>query len=170
MAKDKDRDSILAMKRHGPFAKIAAWAAGVSAVATALSQVVPPVWDAVIGDDVSRMQADIAQCQGDVKALTKLQQTAIRVIEVRIIESENQTQTAVRLLAAEVRLRHGGEFNEDILGDHRAPRSRRARLESVTEATNEQLLGGDAKPKRSGGLLEDMRRQGAPVQMIEGGR
>lgn len=171
MSEPKDRDSILAMKRHGPLARIAAWAGVVTAVATALSQVVPPVWDAVIGDDISQMQADLAQCQGDVKALTKLQQTAVRAIEVRIIESENETQTAVRLLAAEVRLRHGGDVDEDIIPERNA-RSRRARLESITEANDERVLSTEprAARKRSGGLLEDMRRQGAPVQMIEGDR
>lgn len=164
---DKERDSILAMKRHGPLAKIAAWAAGVSAIATALSQVAPPVWDAIIGDEVDQLKAQVAQCHRDVKALTKLQQTAVNVIEVRIIESESETRTAVKLLAAEMRLRHGGNVDEDLLGK-RAPRGRRARLQSIAEATDERVMnGGKGASKRSGGLLEDMRRQGAPVQMIE---
>ena len=162
-------DSVAAMKRHGPWARASVYAGAVAAVLGILRAVVPPVWDYIIEDDVDQLKAQMAQCQGDVKALTKLQQTAIRVIEVHIIESENETQTAVRLLAAEVRLRHGADVNDDIIPERNA-RSRRARLESITEANDERVFSGGSENKPGGGLLEDMRRQGAPVQMIEDDR
>lgn len=165
---ERDKDSISAMKRHGPIAKVVAWATAVSAIIGALRLTVPPIWDIIIGNELDGMKADIAQCQGDLEAQKKLLRAAVKVTEDRIIEGEKtdlELEGSIRLIHTEVRLRAGADVEDIPLIDN-VPRTRSGRLRAVAEQ-NDELLSGPEQAPRPRSLIDDMRRQGAPVDALK---
>lgn len=167
MGEDRDRDSILAMKSHGLIGKIGKWAGVAGAVIGVLSQVIPPIWAAVVGDDIDQLKQDVAGCQGNLEAQKKLLRAAVQAVDDRIVEAEKtdlELEGSIRLIGAEVRLRHGANVGD--LPIDNPPRSRSGRLRRVAEE-NDERLSGEGKRRQGASLVEDMRRQGAPVDALD---
>lgn len=168
MGEDRDRDSILAMKSHGLIGKIGKWAGVAGAVIGLLSQIIPPIWDAVIGDDIMRLRSEVSGLRGELETQKKLLRAAVQATDDRIESNEREhleLEGSIRLIGAEVRLRHGANVDDTLPIYRSLPRSRSGRLRIVAEENDERLSG--ERRSAGGSLVEDMRRQGAPVDALK---
>lgn len=175
------------MKKSGVprWVKVAgAWAGSVAAVIGVLSQVIPPVWGLVVGNDIDRMKADLAQCQSQGDALEEVAAAAIQASEERFVANEKhaiELRGGLENLRNEVRLRHGTQNippppppppPAPAFGRAPAPQpaprptSRRETLKLLAEETDEHLSEARVKAPRQESLMDMMKKKTKKAEML----
>lgn len=139
----EDRASLMAMKRQGPIVRVTAWISVATAVSALLSQTIPPVWNALVGNEISQLKTELAISRTNEKQLL----SQVEELKAKLEEGEkdrNDLKWSVKMIGAEVRLRHGD--NVQYVPIENPPETRKGRLVRVIQE-NEKLFEPEPKPK-----------------------